>query len=42
MTPRKLFALLDAHNRANSVEEDNKEKIEPMKLEDMLALQTRK
>lgn len=44
-TPRKFFALLEAHNRANTVEEDDevkvekfkKGKVEPATLEDMKA-----
>ena len=41
-TPRKLFSLLDAHNRANSVDEEDKPKQEPqrMTLEELRALQT--
>lgn len=40
-TPRKLFSLLDAHNKANSVdEEDKKQEPEKMTLEGLLALQT--
>ena len=43
VTPRKLFSLLDAHNKANSVdEEDEAPKREPqrMTLEELRALQT--
>ena len=42
-TPRKLFSLLDAHNKAESIdEEDSTKKQEPqrMTLEELRALQT--
>ena len=41
-TPCKLFALLEAHNKANTVDEDNneykpKQKVEKLSLEEALA-----
>ena len=43
ITPRKLFSLLDAHNRANEVEETEtkvENKPQKMTLEDLRSLQT--
>lgn len=41
-TPKKLFALLEAHNRANSVEENEEKSSKPQKmtLEDLRSMQT--
>lgn len=39
-TPRKLFALLEAHNRANAVDEAEKPQAQKMTLEDLRSLQT--
>lgn len=42
-TPKKLFALLEAHNKANTIDEDEngeykpKEKVEKLSLEEALA-----
>jgi hypothetical protein len=40
-TPRKFFALLDAHNRANTYEETEEktsnQKVEPATLEELMA-----
>ena len=39
LTPRKFFALMESHNRANSVDEDeNKKEAEPLTLEELRAM----
>ena len=41
ITPRKLFSLLNAHNKANSVEEtETKNEPQKMTLEDLRSMQT--
>ena len=47
-TPRKFFALLDAHNRANTVDDDDDKKsksnskVEPVTLEELKAWSTKR
>jgi hypothetical protein len=41
-TPRKFFALVDSHNRANCIEDEeeksNNKKVEPLTLEELMAM----